>query len=118
MHTIVIVDDNPGFRRTARALFAADGFSVVGEAADGHSGVEVARALAPDFVLVDVGLPDVDGFEVAGRLAAHGGAARVVLTSSREASSFGPRLRGAPVLGFVRKDELCGDTIRALVRAR
>ena len=69
MRTIVVVDDHPTFRATACALLEAEGFVVVGEAADGRSALEVIERLAPDVVLLDVQLPDIDGFEVAARVA-------------------------------------------------
>jgi DNA-binding NarL/FixJ family response regulator len=117
MNTILIVDDHAGFRVQARALLEADGFVVVGEAVDGATGLDAARTLRPDLVLLDVGLPDVEGFEVARELAVDGPPPLVVLTSSREASEFGPRLTGSSALGFIPKDELSGAAIRALVGA-
>ena len=68
--TVLIVDDHDGFRATARALLEADGFDVIGEAADGEAAVASARRLRPDVVLLDVQLPGLDGFAVAERLAA------------------------------------------------
>jgi DNA-binding NarL/FixJ family response regulator len=115
MTTILIIDDNVGFRAQARALLTAAGFSVIGEAGDGSSGLDAARMLRPDLVLLDIGLPDVDGFEVARVLAVAGPPPFVVLTSSREASEYGPRLTSSRVLGFIPKDELSGAAIRALV---
>jgi DNA-binding NarL/FixJ family response regulator len=117
MHTILIVDDHPGFRLQARALLEADGFSVVAEAADGASGLRAARQLRPDLVLLDIGLPDIEGFEVARQLAAGGSPPLVVLTSTREASEYGPRLEAAGTLGFIAKDELSGTAIRSLLPA-
>ena len=115
MTTVLIIDDHAGFRVQARALMEADGFSVVGEAVDGTAGLEAARTLRPDLVLLDIGLPDVEGFDVARELAVGGPPPLVVLTSSREASEYGPRLAGSRVLGFIPKDELSGAAIRALV---
>ena len=66
------------------AVLAADGFVVLGEAEDGATGLEAAHALKPDFVLVDIGLPDIEGFEVARAMAVNGPPPWVVLTSSRE----------------------------------
>src|SRR5262245_25576192 len=117
MTTILIVDDSAGFRLQARALLAADDFDVVGEAADGRSGLEAARSLRPDLVLLDIGLPDVEGFDVARDLAVDGPPPFVVLTSSREAATYGPRLLANRVLGFIQKDELSGPAIRALIPA-
>jgi len=114
--TILIVDDHAAFRLQARALLTADGFTVIGEAADGLSGLAAVRTLQPDLVLLDIGLPDVEGFEVARELAVSGPPPLVVLTSSREASAYGSRLAGSRVLGFIPKDELSGAALRALVR--
>jgi DNA-binding NarL/FixJ family response regulator len=114
MRSILIIDDHSTFRVQARAILEADGFSVVGEAADGSSGLAAARSLRPDLVLLDIGLPDVEGFEVARALAIDGPPPFVVLTSSRDASAYGPRLSSSRVLGFVPKDELSGAAIRAL----
>lgn len=114
MTTILIVDDHAGFRAQARALLVADGFSVIGEAVDGRSALLAARTLRPDLVLLDIGLPDVEGFVVASELASTGGPPFVVLTSSREASAYGPRILNRQVLGFIAKDELSGSAIREL----
>jgi DNA-binding NarL/FixJ family response regulator len=114
MSTVLIIDDDAGFRVQAKALLVADGFAVVGEAEDGLSGLEAARFLRPDYVLLDVGLPDVDGFEVAGMLAADEEPPIVVLTSGREASDFGPRLTNSRAVGFIPKEELSGSAIRTL----
>ncbi len=115
MYTILIVDDSAGFRVQARALLEAEGFQVVGEAGDGQSGLAAARMLAPQLVLLDIGLPDVEGFEVARSLANDEAPPLIVLTSSREAAAYGPRLAASPALGFIPKDELSGARIRALV---
>jgi DNA-binding NarL/FixJ family response regulator len=115
--SILIIDDHAPLRVQARILLAADGFDVVGEAVDGTSGLEAARTLRPDLVLLDIGLPDVEGFDVARELAIDGPPPFVVLTSSREASEYGPRLASSRVLGFIPKDELSGAAVRALVPA-
>jgi DNA-binding NarL/FixJ family response regulator len=115
MSTILNIDDDPRFRAQARDLLAADGFVVIGEAADGASGLEAAQALQPDFVLLDIGLPDVEGFEVATALAVNGPPPWVVLTSSRDARAYGRRLTNGHALGFVPKEQISGAAIRALV---
>ena len=115
MNTILIIDDHSGFRVQARAILEADGFTVVGEANDGRSGLAAARAMRPDLVLLDIGLPDMEGFAVAKELAVDGPPPLVVLTSTREASSYGPRLASSRALGFIPKDELSGAAIRTLV---
>jgi DNA-binding NarL/FixJ family response regulator len=114
MNTVLIVDDHASFRLQAKAVLESDGFDVVGEASDGVSGLAAARSLRPDLVLLDIGLPDVEGWEVAQALALDGPPPYVVLTSSRGASAYGPRLATSRVLGFIAKDELSGAAIRAL----
>lgn len=116
MDTILIIDDNAGFRRQARAILEVDGLAVVDEAADGTSGLAAARALRPDLVLLDIGLPDVEGFEVARQLAQDGPPPLVILTSTRDASEYGPRLSDSQALGFIPKDDLSGAAIRKLMR--
>jgi DNA-binding NarL/FixJ family response regulator len=118
MSTILIVDDDPRFRAQARDILAADGFVVIGEAADGAAGLEAAETLQPDFVLLDIGLPDVEGFEVATALATCGPPPWVVLTSSRDARAYGRRLTHGHSLGFIPKEQLSGAAIRALVDRR
>ena len=115
--TILVIDDHVGFRATARRMLERDGWTVVGEAADGRSGLAAAAELAPDVVLLDIGLPDLDGFDVAERLAASGASTSIVLISSRDREAYGDRLRTEVVTGFIAKDRLDGAAIRALVGA-
>src|SRR3954447_25770381 len=85
MRTILVVDDHPTFRATARALLEAEGFVVIGEAEDGESALEAMERLRPEIVLLDVQLPGIDGFEVAARATALDAVPQIVLTSSRDA---------------------------------
>jgi DNA-binding NarL/FixJ family response regulator len=114
--TVVIVDDHPEFRESASALLEAEGFAVIGEAADGEKAIVGVERLRPEVVLLDIQLPTVDGFTVAERLAARPDAPRVVLISSREAAAYGPRLEAAAARGFIPKRELSGSALAALVR--
>ncbi len=113
--TVLIVDDHGDFRRSARALLEADGFAVVGEARDGVAAIERAAALRPTVVLLDIQLPDLDGLAVAERIAAGPDAPAIVLTSSRDAAAYGPRLDEARARGFIAKSELSGRALAALV---
>jgi two-component system response regulator EvgA len=115
MSTILIIDDDARFRTQARDILAGDGFVVIGEAVDGASGLEAAQALQPDFVLLDIGLPDIEGFEVARVLAVDGPPPLIVLTSSRDARAYGRRLTNDHFLGFISKERISGTAIRALV---
>jgi DNA-binding NarL/FixJ family response regulator len=109
--TVLIVDDHAGFRRAARALLEAEGFEVVAESATGAEALEAAGRLRPELVLLDVGLPDLDGLEVARRLMGTGPV--VVLTSSRDATDY-PSADRVGARGFIAKAELSGDALAAL----
>lgn len=109
--SILIVDDNPRFRASARRLLEAEGLAVVGEAADGRDAIATAQLLQPDLVLLDVQLPDLDGFEVATRLAALEVRSAVVLTSSRGAAEYGSLVTDTPARAFIHKSELSGAAL-------
>jgi DNA-binding NarL/FixJ family response regulator len=113
--TILIVDDHPSFRETARALLESEGFEVVGEAEDGESAIEAARRLRPALILLDVQLPDIDGFEVAARLTANGDAPAIILTSSRDASEYSGLVEQSGARGFVPKAELSAGALISLL---
>jgi DNA-binding NarL/FixJ family response regulator len=113
--TVLIVDDHPSFRASARRMLEAGGYEVIGEASDGASGLALAQDLNPDLVLLDVQLPDLDGFDVAARLTGHEGAPAVVLTSSRDGADYGPLVTRSGARGFVPKAELSGEAIAALI---
>jgi DNA-binding NarL/FixJ family response regulator len=115
VRTILIVDDDAHFRSLARRLLEADGFEVVGEACDGASGLAAAGSLRPEVVLLDVGLPDLDGFEVARMLAGNQTAASVIMTSSRDARAYGRRISNAGNISFLPKERISGAAIRALL---
>jgi DNA-binding NarL/FixJ family response regulator len=114
--TILLVDDHAGFRATARRMLERDGWSVVGEAHDGSAAIAAVAALAPDVVLLDIGLPDIDGFAVAERLAAVDAARPdVVLVSSRDREAYGDRVAASHARGFIAKGDLDGYALLALV---
>ncbi len=113
--TVLIVDDHPSFRASARLLLESEGYLVVGEAADGESALARARELMPDLVLLDVQLPDCDGFRVAERLADEAAPPAVVLTSSREAGDYGSLVERSGARGFIAKDELSGATLAGVL---
>jgi DNA-binding NarL/FixJ family response regulator len=115
MRRVLIVDDHAGFRARARALLESDGFAVVGEAGTGAEALAACDRLHPDLVLLDVQLPDIDGFEVARRLAEVDPALAVVLTSSRDRCDYGSVVDESPARGFVPKGELSGTALNALL---
>ncbi len=115
--TLLLIDDHRTFRTTARALLEADGFHVVGEAADGGTGISAELALHPDVVLVDVQLPDIDGFAVARAMTAgrNGGAPVVIVCSSSDDPLYPERALRSGASGFVAKHDLCGTSLQPLL---
>jgi DNA-binding NarL/FixJ family response regulator len=109
--TLLIVDDHATFRATARALLEIDGWDVIGEAGDGTSGIAAAASLCPDVVLLDVRLPDMNGFAVAERLTAGGGGPVVIVTSSSDDPLYPDRARENGARGFVAKHDLSGAAL-------
>jgi DNA-binding NarL/FixJ family response regulator len=114
-HTVLVADDHPAFRSAARRLLEAEGYAVVAEAATGGETIEMAGRVRPDMVLLDIGLPDLDGIAVAQRLTGEATAPAVVLTSSRDRSDYGPLLERCGARGFIPKASLSGETLAALI---
>jgi DNA-binding NarL/FixJ family response regulator len=115
MPTVLIVDDHATFRSSARLLLESEGYDVIGEAVDGESALEEAAALGPDLVLLDVQLPDIDGFEVASRMTDGRDRPAVILISSRDGRDFGPLIKASGARGFVPKADLSGERLRELL---
>jgi two-component system response regulator EvgA len=112
---ILVVDDHPSFRSSARALLAAEGYEVVGEAEDGAAALAAVDELAPELVLLDIQLPDIDGFDVARRLLARDPTLRIVLISSRDRNQYGPLIEECGALGFVAKVDLSRSALEPLL---
>jgi DNA-binding NarL/FixJ family response regulator len=111
----LIVDDHAGFRTQARSVLMAAGYEVVGEAEDGWSALIAVGELRPDVVILDVQLPDTDGFEVARALHAEPAPPAIILVSSRDASDYGGRVARSPARGFLPKDELSARALATLL---
>ena len=112
---VLIVDDHRTFRANARALLEADGFDVVGEAPDGCAAVAAERELRPDVVLLDVRLPDTDGFSVAEVMATQTDGPAIVITSSSDDPLYPDRARRSGARGFIAKHDLWGPALGALL---
>lgn len=113
--TVLIVDDDPGFRSVARALLEADGDFAVVEAGSGTEALAVVVRSPPDAVLLDIGLADGDGFAVCRALYGVAPAVPVVLCSAREAELYGERLARSPAVGFLAKERLSAAALTRLV---
>jgi DNA-binding NarL/FixJ family response regulator len=114
--TVLIVDDHPSFRASARRMLEADGYEVLGEAEDGAAALAAARRLRPDLVLLDVRLPDIDGFEVTRRLlGTDGPTPQIVLTSSQDSFDLDEAISSSGASGFIPKAELTGTALAELL---
>jgi DNA-binding NarL/FixJ family response regulator len=113
--SVLIVDDHQEFRRSAAAMLELGGFTVIGEAGDAAEALTNARAMRPDVVLVDVNLPDLDGFAVAERIALLDDPPAVILVSSRDGGVYRSRLATSPARGFIAKQHLSGAALAELL---
>jgi DNA-binding NarL/FixJ family response regulator len=113
--TVLVVDDHAAFRARARAMLEAEGFDVIGEVADGQSALAAAECLHPDIALVDIQLPDIDGFEVATRLRRASAARWIVLVSGRDLEDFGGRVDTSHADAFIAKADLSGERLTAVL---
>jgi DNA-binding NarL/FixJ family response regulator len=113
---VLIVDDHQNFRQLARRLVEEVGLDVVGEASSAAQALVEERRLRPDIVLLDIQLPDLDGFTVASSLSSLPAPPTIVLVSTREASDYGPRVSESGALGFISKAELSAASLVALLR--
>src|SRR6266545_1405264 len=112
---VLVVDDHAGFRAQARALLAAAGFDVVGEAGDATGALTAARTLRPHVVLLDIQLPDGNGFDVTRALLDDGDPPAVILVSSREAADYGTQIIRSKARGFISKADLSAQAVAALL---
>jgi CheY-like chemotaxis protein len=113
--SVLVVDDDASFRALASRTLRSWGYSVVGEAGTVAEAMERVAALRPDAALVDIGLPDGNGFALAQQFAALPSPPRVVLISSDADAANGAIAERMGAAGFVPKDELLGLTLRELI---
>lgn len=114
---VLIVDDNAEFRALARRLLERGGYEVVGEAADATGALLAYAALRPEIVLLDIQLPDIDGFAIAETLAAEAVPPIVVLISSRDRGAYRRKLASSPARAFLPKGDLSLPAFDQAVRA-
>lgn len=116
--SVLIVDDHARFRHAARRMLELEGWTVVGEAADGEAALDAARALAPDVVLLDVGLPDRSGLEVARLLHESDPQLAVVVVSTHDSADYRDLALASGALGFLAKGELTRAALEELLSTR
>jgi DNA-binding NarL/FixJ family response regulator len=104
----LLVDDNDAFLEEARVLLEREGVTVVGVASSIAEALRQARALRPDVILVDIGLGDESGFDLAWLLTkdGQGGSAEVILISACAETDYTDLIAESPSAGFLTKSEL------------
>jgi DNA-binding NarL/FixJ family response regulator len=113
--TVLIVDDHARFRQTARRALERDGWTIAGEAVDGAEALRAARALEPDVVLLDVGLPGMSGLEVVRRLRDEMPQLVVVVVSTHDSADYHDLAVANGARGFLAKSELTGAALATLL---
>jgi CheY-like chemotaxis protein len=116
----LIVDDSTGFLVAARSLLEREGITVVGVASTGAEALHRAEELEPDVTLLDVGLGEESGFELARRLAGEisWGTPSVILISTRSRDELADLIEASPAVGFLTKLDLSAKAIRDLLGIR
>ncbi len=113
--SVLIVDDDASFRDLAARILTSWGHVVIGEAGSVAEALARAVELRPDTALVDIGLPDGDGFGLSERLRAMPWPMRIVLTSTDSDRANAPAAERAGARGFLPKDELSDLASRRLI---
>ena len=114
----LIVDDSPRFLEAARGLLERQGVAVVGVASSAMEAVRRVEELRPDVVLLDIGLGEHSGFDVAEQLHRHRPLApRIILMSTRAEQDYADLIADSPAIGFVAKTDLSATAIRDLLDA-
>ncbi|CAB3640052.1 response regulator transcription factor [Achromobacter pestifer] len=114
MNTILIVDDHPLVRLAVRMLLETNGFNVVGEVGNGIEAVQAFRDLSPDVVILDIGIPKLDGLSVISRMLAINPATNVLVLTSQSSEAFCHRCMQAGAKGFISKDEDLNKLVSAI----
>ena len=113
----LLVDDSQAFQQAARVLLERDGLTVVGVASTIAAALRQARALRPDLILVDIGLGDESGFDLARLLAqdTHGATADVILISTAAEADYQDLIEDSPAAGFLAKSDLSARAITQIL---
>ena len=116
----LLVDDNHAFLEAARVFLDREGVTVVGAASSIAEALRQARALRPDVILVDIGLGDESGFDLARLLARDGQGgqgvdAEVILISTHSEADYSELIAESPAAGFLAKSELSARGISRIL---
>jgi CheY-like chemotaxis protein len=116
----LLVDDNDAFLKVASVLLQREGVTVVGVASNSAEALRQVRTLRPDVILVDIGLGDESGFDLARLLAQdeQGGSAEVILISARAETDYAELIAQSPAAGFLVKSKLSAEAISRILGHR
>ncbi|MFJ5282965.1 response regulator [Pseudomonas rustica] len=113
MYKVIVVDDHPFVRASVKALLSQDGFDIVGETGNGQEAIRLVRDLQPDLIVLDIGIPDLDGFEVINRLSGLSRAVKVLVLSTQSPEQFSIRCKHAGAAGYVCKNDELAELSKA-----
>jgi two-component system response regulator NreC len=112
---VLIADDHTLVREGLRALLEGHGgFDVVGEASNGHEAIDRAIQLRPDVVLMDIGMPEVDGLAATRRIAKANPAIRILVLTVHDTEDYFFRVLEAGAHGFLVKDAASTELVAAV----
>ena len=115
---VIIADDQRLFAEALEAILSTDGrISVVGRAENGRGALDLAREHEPDVVLMDIAMPVMDGIEATRAICEAVPGTRVIVVTGSAASHDVSRARSAGAAGYVTKDQIAGDLVRAILDA-
>jgi DNA-binding NarL/FixJ family response regulator len=115
---VVIADDQRLFAEALEAILSTDGrIDVVGRALDGRGAVALAREHQPDVVLMDIAMPVMDGIDATRAIRSELPETRVIVLTGSAATQDVDRARTAGASGYVTKDQIAGDLVRAILDA-
>lgn len=114
MFKAMVVDDHPFIRSSVKMLLKQENFDVVAEADNGADAVQMAREHAPDLIVLDIGMPKLDGLEVISRISAPGLSSKILVLTSQSAQFYSMRCMKAGAAGFISKTNDINELIKAI----
>ena len=114
MSRILIVDDHPVIRMSMKMLLEAEGHQIVGDTDNGVDAISLGRELKPDLVILDIGIPRLDGLEVISRLMVLALPLKILVLTGQSASLFALRSMQAGAAGFVCKQGGLAELVTAV----
>ncbi|MFW9081934.1 response regulator [Pseudomonas sp. P2757] len=114
MFKAMVVDDHPFIRSSVKMLLKQENFDVVAEADNGADAVQMAREHAPDLIVLDIGMPKLDGLEVISRISGLGLSSKILVLTSQSAQFYSMRCMKAGAAGFISKTNDINELIKAI----